>query len=140
MGVRSRAGSEGDGEGIERIRFPHTSAPGLRGRQGRILEWKAMFLILLLPAVAPADDDLVFFESKIRPLLAAHCYECHSARSSELKGGLRLDSRAGVVQGGDSGALIMLGDPAKSLLIKAVSYRDSDLQICLLYTSDAADE
>ena len=129
MGVRSRAGSEGDGEGIVRIRFPHTSAPGLRGRQGRILEWKAMLLILLLPAVAPADDDLVFFESKIRPLLAAHCYECHSARSSELKGGLRLDSRAGVVQGGDSGALIMLGDPAKSLLIKAVSYRDSDLQM-----------
>ncbi|MEC8941279.1 MAG: c-type cytochrome domain-containing protein, partial [Verrucomicrobiota bacterium] len=63
-------------------------------------------LLVLLPASAPADDDLAFFESKIRPLLAEHCYKCHSARASKVKGGLLLDSREGVQKGGDSGAVI----------------------------------
>ena len=86
-------------------------------------------LLVLLPAPAPADDDLAFFESKIRPLLAEHCYECHSARASKVKGGLLLDSREGVQKGGDSGAVIVPGEPGKSLLMKALGYRDSDLQM-----------
>ena len=86
-------------------------------------------LLVLLPASAPADDDLAFFESRIRPLLAEHCYECHSARASKVKGGLLLDSRAGVQKGGDSGVVIVPGEPEKSLLLKALSYRDSDLQM-----------
>jgi hypothetical protein len=46
-------------------------------------------------SVALADDatDIAFFEKRIRPVLIRHCYECHSAASSELKGELRLDSR-----------------------------------------------
>ena len=86
-------------------------------------------LLVLLPAPAFADDDLAFFESKIRPLLAEHCYECHSARASKVKGGLLLDSREGVQKGGDSGAVIVPGEPGKSLLMKALGYRDSDLQM-----------
>jgi len=129
MGVRSRAGSEADGPGVERNRIPRTSARGLRRWQGGILEWKTVLLMMLIPGVSLAEDDLVFFESKIRPLLAAHCYECHSARSSEVKGGLLLDSRAGVAQGGDSGAVIVSGDPSRSLLLRALSYRNSDLQM-----------
>ena len=85
---------------------------------------------LVLPAAAVSEEeDLAFFESKIRPLLAERCYECHSARASKVKGGLLLDSREGVQKGGDSGPVLVKGEPGKSLLLKALSYRDSDLQM-----------
>src|SRR5437899_423620 len=74
-------------------------------------------------------EGLAFFESKIRPLLVERCYECHSAESKKLKGGLRLDSREGVLKGGDSGPAIVPGKPENSLLIKAVRYIDPDLQM-----------
>ncbi|RLS43663.1 MAG: hypothetical protein DWH81_02280, partial [Planctomycetota bacterium] len=71
-----------------------------------------------------AEDDLEFFERKVRPVLVKHCYECHSADSRKLGGGLLLDSRDGVRQGGDSGPAIEAGKPEASLLIKAVRYQD----------------
>src|SRR5580692_11645562 len=58
-----------------------------------------------------------FFENKVRPIFANNCYGCHGA--AEM-GGLRLDSRERLLQGGTSGAAIMPGDPDKSLLIQAV--------------------
>jgi cytochrome c553 len=73
--------------------------------------------------------DLAFFESKIRPLLAEHCYSCHSAKAEKLKGGLYVDSLEGLLQGGDSGPALVPGEAAKSLLLKAVSYTDPDLQM-----------
>ncbi|MBL9213694.1 MAG: PSD1 domain-containing protein [Opitutaceae bacterium] len=77
------------------------------------------------PALAAADSD--FFESKVRPLLIAHCYECHGDKKQ--KGGLRLDSRPGWQAGGDSGPALVPGDPARSRLIEAVGYRNDDLQM-----------
>ena len=71
--------------------------------------------------------EVEFFEKKIRPVLAEHCYECHSATSKKLKGGLRVDSRAGLLQGGDTGPAIEPGKPEASLLIAAISHRDQDL-------------
>lgn len=65
-----------------------------------------------------------FFESKIRPLLVTHCYECHSGEKT--KGGLALDTRAGWEKGGTSGPAILPGKPDESLLIKAVRYQDED--------------
>ncbi len=70
-----------------------------------------------------------FFENKIRPLLGDHCYKCHSAQSEKVKGGLLLDSREGLLKGGESGKVIVPGDPEASLLIKAVRYTDPDLQM-----------
>ena len=58
-----------------------------------------------------------------------NCYECHSTQSKKVKGGLRLDSREGLVHGGDSGPVIVPGEPEKSVLIKAVRYTDKDLQM-----------
>ena len=86
-------------------------------------------LLALIPAASMADEGIAFFESKIRPLLAQHCYECHSARAEKVKGGLLLDSREGVMKGGDSGAVLVPGKPDESRLLTAVSYRDSDLQM-----------
>jgi mono/diheme cytochrome c family protein len=78
-------------------------------------------------AISP--DDLAFFESKIRPLLAKHCYECHSEKAKKVKGGLLLDSHEGIMKGGDSGDVIEAGDPAGSLLIKSVRSTDPEHQM-----------
>ncbi|HEY9126588.1 MAG TPA: PSD1 and planctomycete cytochrome C domain-containing protein [Acidobacteriaceae bacterium] len=58
-----------------------------------------------------------FFENKIRPILSDSCYKCHTDNES---GGLRLDSREGLLKGGEDGPVVTLGDPEKSLLITAV--------------------
>jgi hypothetical protein len=71
-----------------------------------------------------SKDQLAFFEQKIRPLLVERCYECHSADAKESKGGLRLDSREGILIGGDSGPAVVEGIPEQSLLVTAVHYRD----------------
>ena len=69
-----------------------------------------------------------FFEQKIRPVLVEHCYECHSEQAKKIKGGLRLDFRAGWVAGGDGGtAAIIPGKPEESLLIRVVQHLEEDL-------------
>jgi hypothetical protein len=77
--------------------------------------------------LTPAQTD--FFENHIRPILADKCYKCHSTLAEKIKGGLLLDSREALLKGGDSGKAIVPGDPEASLLIKAVSYTDPDLQM-----------
>jgi Protein of unknown function (DUF1549)/Protein of unknown function (DUF1553)/Planctomycete cytochrome C len=76
------------------------------------------------------SEKLEFFESKVRPLLVEHCYECHSEGAEAkgtLKAGLQVDSLADLKKGGDSGPAIAPGDPAKSLIIEAVNYRNDDM-------------
>jgi hypothetical protein len=73
--------------------------------------------------------DLEFFEKKIRPVLVEHCYKCHSAKSKKLKAGLRLDHRAGVLKGGDSGPSVVSGKPEQSLLIEAIGFDNVDLEM-----------
>ena len=68
----------------------------------------------------PSKEALQFFESKVRPLLAEHCWSCHSGEKH--KGGLQLDSRTGVLLGGETGEAIVVGDPDGSLLMEAVRY------------------
>ena len=74
-------------------------------------------------------DGVEFFEKKIRPLLADNCYKCHSHQSEKIKGGLLLDTREGLLKGGDSGPAVIPGKPDDSLLIKAVRYTDKELQM-----------
>jgi Protein of unknown function (DUF1553)/Protein of unknown function (DUF1549)/Planctomycete cytochrome C len=76
-----------------------------------------------------SSEAFDLFEKKIRPLLANRCYRCHSARATKLKGGLRLDSREGMLAGGDSGPALVPGDPDRSRLIQAVRYTDPDLKM-----------
>ena len=73
---------------------------------------------------AEAGGDTAFFESKIRPILVEHCFDCHSG--SKTKGGLSLDSKNGWKKGGDSGPALLPGAPDKSLLIRAIRYHDED--------------
>ncbi|MBP85508.1 MAG: xanthan lyase [Planctomycetaceae bacterium] len=83
-------------------------------------------------AGARGDDideakGLEFFETKIRPVLVKHCYECHSAESKEVKGGLRVDSATGLKQGGDSGPVLVVGKPRASLLIEVLRYEGAEM-------------
>ena len=74
-------------------------------------------------------EQIEFFEKRVRPVFAEHCYKCHSADAEKIKGGLRLDSREAILKGGDTGAAIVSGEPEKSLLITAVRYVDKDLKM-----------
>lgn len=67
-------------------------------------------------------EQIEFFEKQVRPLLAEHCFECHSHRTAQPKGGLRLDSRQAILRGGDTGPAAVPGEPSKSLLIDAINY------------------
>jgi hypothetical protein len=77
----------------------------------------------------PTAADVAFFEAKVRPLLAGRCYQCHSVQAKKQRGGLALDSRAGLLKGGDSGPAVVPGQPANSLLLRAVRQQDSALQM-----------
>ena len=79
-----------------------------------------------LQAATLDPNQVEFFESKVRPLLADHCYECHSARSEKVQGGLRLDTQEGWKKGGTSGEVLIPGKPGDSLLIHAVKGTLSD--------------
>lgn len=79
----------------------------------------------LVSAAEPNAPNVEFFEKSVRPLLVKHCYECHSG--DDVDGGLRLDSRNGVMKGGDSGPVVIGKDVAKSRLIEAVRYKNRDL-------------
>ncbi len=79
------------------------------------------------PVENPAG--IAFFEAKIRPVLAEHCYSCHSAKEDMAEGSLRLDTRGAVLAGGDRGPAIVAGEPEKSLLLIAMSHADPDLRM-----------
>jgi len=117
---------------IWRIRQkPRCAAVGANppGPRARLVLLLLVLCGAVINAQEPAKEGLEFFEKKIRPLLADNCYQCHSAQSEKLKGGLHLDSREGALKGGDSGPGLVAGDPEKSLLIKAIRYTDPDLQM-----------
>ena len=65
----------------------------------------ALFLAMAGPSTLVRADDagIEFFEKKIRPVLAAHCYECHSTRAKKVRGGLLLDSREACARGANRG-------------------------------------
>jgi hypothetical protein len=92
---------------------------------------KANLLIAcsLLLSVHVQAQDFAFFESKIRPVLAEHCYECHSVESGKSKGSLMLDTKQAIRAGGDAGPAVVPGDAAKSLLLSAIKHTDPDLEM-----------
>src|SRR5262245_30007668 len=78
-------------------------------------------------AKPPTPEQVQFFESKVRPVLAENCFRCHGPKKQ--KGDLRLDSLAGMLEGGDQGPVLVPGHPEKSLFIKAIRYNDAELKM-----------
>lgn len=74
----------------------------------------------------PTAEQVEFFENKVRPVLADNCYRCHGDNEDKRKAGLRLDSLAGMLHGGDTGSALVPGDAHGSLMVKAISYKDED--------------
>src|SRR4051794_31820374 len=85
-----------------------------------------LLLLLWASPVRTAEPDArqsEFFEKNIRPVLAEHCYACHSREAKRVTGGLLLDSRDGLRTGGDSAPAVVPGRPDDSLLLKALRYQ-----------------
>ena len=101
--------------------------------------WLVPALVLFSSVGASATDDDVapvlggearrpeFFEARIRPVLVEHCYPCHNS-AEKAKGGLALDHRAALLEGGDSGAALVVGKPDESLLLLAMRH-EADLEM-----------
>ena len=86
-------------------------------------------VVLLTGAVVLGADPAALFEEKVKPLLAHHCYDCHSEKSKELKGSLKLDSLAGIMKGGSNGPAVVAGDVEDSFLLRAIRYQEADYQM-----------
>lgn len=74
-----------------------------------------------------AEDDIDFFERKIRPILVDRCYGCHSIESGKSKGGLRVDTREAIRKGGESGPAVVEGDGVKSLILAAIKFESYEM-------------
>lgn len=91
--------------------------------------------LALLPDVAPIaqagepEDSERYFSEQVMPILAEHCLDCHSHASGESGGGLMLDSLAAMTIGGSRGRAVVASQPDQSLLLTAVGYADTDLQM-----------
>ncbi len=84
--------------------------------------------MVLAASAAGADATAFeFFEKRVRPVLVERCYECHGEKKQ--KGGLRLDSAAAVLKGGDSGPALVPGKPDESRLVKGITWSDPDFQM-----------
>lgn len=91
-----------------------------------------LWAVHLAHGAEPAADQLEaerFFESRVRPILAQRCYQCHSAKAGKEKGELALDSAKRIRAGGTSGPIIAAGQPDESLIVLAVRYASDDLQM-----------
>ncbi len=104
---------------------------------GAAAAWTFLLVSCISLAEAPAADlsetDQAarekFFVERVQPLLRAHCFECHSHESGDSSGNLMLDSLAAMLVGGSRGTSIVPAQPEQSLLLRAILYGDSDLQM-----------
>ncbi|HEX5103887.1 MAG TPA: PSD1 and planctomycete cytochrome C domain-containing protein, partial [Pirellulaceae bacterium] len=111
--------------------IPITHTTPFRPKGHRLLPALLCGLLLMAAtrtAAAEGADGLRLFRERIEPVLKRHCYECHSAEAKQLQGGLRLDSRLGMLRGGDSGPAISPGKSRQSLLIQAIRH-EGDYQM-----------
>ncbi|MCM8531963.1 MAG: PSD1 and planctomycete cytochrome C domain-containing protein [Lentisphaeraceae bacterium] len=81
--------------------------------------------LLLLSNFLQANEGIIFFEKEIRPALEKYCFRCHSDKEKKIKGNLVLDSKVGVLQGGDSGPAVVPGNLHKSVLWQSITYANN---------------
>src|SRR5436190_21362522 len=66
------------------------------------------------------DDGVQFFEKQVKPILVENCFKCHSHAAKKNRGGLVVDSLAGLLKGGETAPAVVPGNPEKSLLLDAL--------------------
>jgi mono/diheme cytochrome c family protein len=112
------------------VDIPCASASAFKSRLALALIGGIWVALTSGPASLAEDFSLAqieFFEKQVRPVLVQNCYECHSADAKKLRAGLRLDSRAGLLEGGDSGPAIVPGNADESLLVEAIRYASLEM-------------
>ena len=77
--------------------------------------------------VRASDEQIDFFEKKIRPVLVDHCYECHAVDAKKIRGGLLLDSRDAMRKGGESGSGVVPNEPDESLVLDALRHESFEM-------------
>jgi hypothetical protein len=87
------------------------------------------FVLSALGSAAAQEDPKEFFTTQVRPLLSGRCYNCHSGQAQKLESRFRLDSREGLLAGGERGAAMVPGNPQASRIISAVSWDNPDLRM-----------
>ena len=115
---------------LDNVLYAHRNVPP----QG-IINMRSAYVILTLmlqsaSGLSVLGDDreqATFFENKIRPILVSECYECHSASSKSVKGGLLIDTREGIRRGGESGHGVVPGEVGDSLIIDAMQHEGLDM-------------
>ncbi len=105
-----------------------------RIRSARLALEALLAACVLAPGVAhaagvpvPTPEGLEFFEKKVRPVLVEHCFKCHGG--GKKKGGLSLETRSGLLVGGNLGPAVVPGQPDRSRLLEAVGYQNVELQM-----------
>ena len=76
----------------------------------------------------PSREQAEFFEKKVRPILVERCHGCHS-EEGKIKGGLLLDSREGLLEGGEGGTVVLPGKPEESRLVEAIHYKNEKFRM-----------
>jgi mono/diheme cytochrome c family protein len=76
-------------------------------------------VVVAVVASRAGAEDAVDFTRQVRPILATHCFQCHGDEKQES--GLRLDQAASLAAGGNTGAALVAGKAAESLLVQAIS-------------------
>ncbi len=106
-------------------------SPNLSVRTTAALLLSAAVGLMGPSSVLGATDaaGLVFFENSIRPVLAEHCFACHSAGAKKIGGGLKLDTKEGFLKGGIDGMVFDAENPEAGLLLKAIGYHDVERQM-----------
>ena len=115
---------------IDNIWF-HPARMHLKMKRFTSIRFSALILAFALPlqGAEPDGAGIEFYEKKVRPILVEHCYSCHSATAAKIKGGLRVDAREALFEGGESGKVLIAGHPEKSKFIEAVTYKNVELQM-----------
>ena len=98
-----------------------------RNQAAPLLTVLLLFLLSGTRAVQSQDDAL--FERRIRPLLIEHCGACHGNDVDKMRGGLRLTDVPSILHGGESGPVLVPGDPEASALFIAISYEDPEFSM-----------
>ena len=94
--------------------------------------WQLQLIALVVLSVTPifgqdqSVDSDEFFDQQVLPILSAHCFKCHGGEA-KIKGGLRLTSRDGILEGGELGPTIDLADPESSQLLEAINYEGLEM-------------
>jgi hypothetical protein len=97
-------------------------------------------LLLVSSAAQARADDKQFFNDKILPVLKKHCYECHSAQAKKVESGLKLDTREGLLRGGEMGPVVSPGNPEESPLLSALRYQKLEMPPAAKLPAEIADD